>query len=104
RACPAGSFASQSKPRPSCEGTIRTVRRRRPRGATYALTALTAAGVSPAVPTRVATASPHHPPAAFGALDGVFPVVEQGGLAWRGGLGSTRLRRGLLLAACVRRR
>src|SRR5439155_14142755 len=59
--------------------------------------------ISPAVPAGVARPGSYHPPAALGALDGVFPVVEQGGLARRGGLGRTSLRSGLLLAAGVRR-
>src|SRR6266542_5538637 len=46
--------------------------------------ALRAAGICPAVPTRVATAGSHHPPAALGALLGILEGVEQRRLAgWR---------------------
>src|SRR5690348_17208523 len=54
---------------------------------------LTAARVSPAVPARVAAAGANHAPAALGALDGVFPVVEQRRLAG-GRPVDRRLRRG----------
>src|SRR5439155_15596378 len=44
---------------------------------------LRAARVSPAVPTRVAAAGPHHPPAALRALLGVLECVEERGLPGR---------------------
>ena len=54
---------------------------------------------------RVAAAGPHHPPAALGALDGIFPVVEQRRLARRGSLGDHRRRRcGATFQSCIRLR
>src|SRR5215208_2931035 len=65
---------------------------------------LTTPGVSPAVAARVAAARANHPPAALGALDCVFPVVEEGSLARRGCLRSVQSRDRLALQRCVRLR
>src|SRR5690242_9795503 len=48
--------------------------------------ALRAAGVGAAVAAGVARTSSHHAAAAAGALDGVLPRVEEGGLPRRCGL------------------
>jgi len=50
--------------------------------------------VLPAVPARVAAPGPHHPPAAFGALLGVVPGVEERRLAGRRGRCGLRSLRG----------
>src|SRR4051812_20379458 len=63
---------------------------------------LTAACVSPAVPARVARPGPNHPPTALGALHGVLPRVEQGGLAWRARFGPFRGAAGLLVVVLLR--
>jgi hypothetical protein len=47
---------------------------------------LATARVSPAISARVAATGPNHPPAALGALDRVFPRVEQSRLPRRGRL------------------
>jgi hypothetical protein len=44
---------------------------------------LATAGIRPAVPAGVATAGPHHPPAALGALLGVLERIEECGLPGR---------------------
>jgi site-specific DNA recombinase len=65
---------------------------------------LAAAGVSPAVAACVAATRPNHAPTALGALDCVFPVVEEGGLAWRRCFGRRFAGDGLALQRGVRLR
>src|SRR5207248_9452484 len=74
----------------------RTSLRDSPRRSTSSANASAAAGVRAAVAARVARAGTDHAAAAAGALDCVFPRVEECGLPWRGRLARLRRRdRGL---------